>query len=296
MFTESFKFINLPKEQISTRTMIISTNLVINTELLFQNLPVVEVQLPYNIKKKEKVVEYVCNQSLNEGDIIYVEYTNLKRGNFFTKKTKKKYFRNSLTLIMFIDGKCVNFKLPHQGRIQMTGIKKQEHSEKCILHLWRILNNIKVPNIWYLSNGDNLSVIFRTVMTNINFALGFGINRQLLDMYINKKTPFNSLLETSFGYTGINVKIPYTLDLDEKLYTITLINNNIVKGYITQNDYINTLTEKEQKKERTKKRYNTFLIFYSGTGIMSGMSCYYMQDIYEKFMKTIYNAKNIIQE
>ena len=44
-------------------------------------------------------------------------------------------------------------------------------------------------------------------MTNIDFNVGFNINREELDIYINSSTLFNSLLETSFGYTGVNIKI-----------------------------------------------------------------------------------------
>ena len=50
-------------------------------------------------------------------------------------------------------------------------------------------------------------------MTNIDFNIGYIINREELNRYINEHTEYNSLLETSFGYTGVNIKIPVRQDL-----------------------------------------------------------------------------------
>ena len=45
-------------------------------------------------------------------------------------------------------------------------------------------------------------------MTNIDFNVGFIINRENLDKHMNELENFNSLLETSFAYTGVNIKFP----------------------------------------------------------------------------------------
>jgi hypothetical protein len=289
------------KKKISTKTIIISTNLTVDIEYLFNNLPVVDTQMPF-FKKKEQIMNYIHSCKLQDGDIIYMKYKNKTKGKYITNKTKKKYMKNSLTIVMYIDNKCINFKLPTQGKIQMTGCKEEEQAFKCIKKLWEYIEKYN-ENIYslYLSEQDKLQhktfqCIFRTVMTNVNFNLGFGINRQLLNLYINKYTKFNSLLETSFGYTGVNIKIPYTLEFSEHIPTLSLIDNKWVYGFITQSDYIQNLSEKEQKKEISKKRNNTFLIFYSGVAIMSGMSLHYMQNIWYDFTKTITDAKKFIEE
>ena len=43
-------------------------------------------------------------------------------------------------------------------------------------------------------------------MTNIDFDLGFNINRIHLDKYIKQKTEHKSIYEPSYGYTGANIK------------------------------------------------------------------------------------------
>lgn len=292
---------SLPYDQVSTKTIIISTNLILDTEYLFQHLPVVSLQIPSNLKKKEKIIEFICSQPLKDGDIIFMEYANYTKGQYVPKKSKKKFFRNSITIIMYINGKCINFKLPNQGRIQMTGCKEDKHAELVIFKIWEYIQQLPLSYTLKLSENDKqldktLSIVFRTVMTNINFKLGFSINRQLLDMYINQYTPFNSLLESSFGYTGVNIKVPYTLEYEQTIPTLTCVNNEWIRGNITQDEYIRTLTEKEQKKERNKKRNNTFLIFYSGVAIMSGMCPYYMEDTWDQFIKTINDARQMIEE
>jgi hypothetical protein len=284
----------IPEDKISTKTMIITTNLNINIPLLFDKVPVINLDTPL-FKNKEKVKKFICSQQLNDGDIIYIDYQGISKG-VSLKKKNKKYFRNSLTMIMFCSGKLINFKIPKKGRIQVTGVKKDIQVEKCIKIIWEYLQNI--PDSYEFTDGSNEFFInLRTVMTNVDFNLGFGINRQLLDIYINKYTPFNSLLETSFGYTGLNVKIGVTLDLDEKIPTLRrLENGEWVHGTITQGDYINSLNPKDKKKELTKKRCNTFLIFYSGRSILSGINFLYMKDVFSEFTTIIRNAREFIEE
>ena len=56
-------------------------------------------------------------------------------------------------------------------------------------------------------------------MRNIDFGLNFYVDREKLDEYFNTCTDYHSLLETSFGYTGVNIKIPISnvhLNLDAK--------------------------------------------------------------------------------
>ena len=132
-------------------------------------------------------------------------------------------------------------------------------------------------------------------MTNKVFKLGFRVNRQNLDRYVNRHTPYNSLLETSFGYTGVNIKIPFSVDRNDLIFTkfeYHLTRQQWIKQTITYNEYVSLVPSRHQ----TKKYRNTFLVFHSGTAIMSGMTLYYMRDGFNEFMQIIDDAREQIEE
>ena len=133
-------------------------------------------------------------------------------------------------------------------------------------------------------------------VTNIDFNVGFTINRENLDKYINSNTDYNSLLETSFGYTGVNIKIPMIRPPDMILKKLIWKNNNWEQDKISYTDYLNKLEEKERFKEVNKNRYNTFLVFHSGNVIMSSMHIDYMKDTFTKFVNIIKECRPHIEE
>jgi len=220
---------------------------------------------------------------------------------------RRKYFRNAITTVMAVDGKLINFKVPKQGKIQLTGCQREEQAIQCVQYFWNHVEKLipKYPQIVSIP-GPRIDVIFRTVMTDIVFKLGFQINRENLDIFINRKTSFNSLLETSFGYTGVNIKIPYhhpNITL-RRMITMTShpqsddqdITNRWKHSEINYNQYLELLDHKERQKEIRKRRNNTFLVFYSGTAIMSGLTSEYMRDVYYSFVGLIHKARAEIEE
>jgi hypothetical protein len=84
---------------------------------------------------------------------------------------------------------------------------------------------------------DNLTIDdYNELMTNIDFNVGFTINRENLDKYINSNTDYNSLLETSFGYTGVNIKIPMQRPPDMILKKLIWKNKRTKRNTIFSND------------------------------------------------------------
>lgn len=362
---------------VSTTTIVATTNLILDINMLFQKLPVESLSVPVKIKTKNDIKQYILDLQLPVGTIISVEHCNDIRGfkiqrrknatsakklknkkvgvseqkdvlgyvlpsvqilsefdNDITKipndhefifagdntahtfaeidayaknyyeninssepVKQKKYFRNTLTVVMMTNDKLINFKVPKQGKVQMTGCTKNEHARICIQYLWKYIQQIHAqhPSVYVFKSGNHLETIFRTVMTDIIFHLGFEINRQSLDEFINRQTVYNSLLETSFGYTGVNIKIPFEHE-NTMLETMSFENGKWIDSQIAYNDYVKTLDSKELSKEKNKKRNNTFLVFFSGTAIMSGMTQYYMRGVYEKFMSMIQDARSDIEE
>lgn len=286
------KFEDIP---VSTKTFIVTTNILINIKKLFDFLPVT----PYTIipkkrgrKKKSNTVD--PNKNIANGSIITLDLANNIRGVLLKKKKRKEgkksdYFRNSVTVVMVIDSKKINFKISRNGKFQMTGCKYDKHAEECVKYIWEYIKDNN--DIYQFADKTDFSASFIPAMRNIDFSLGFSLDREKLDQYFNNNTNYNSLLETSIGYTGVNIKIPVTKSIGD----IKIKKLNYKDGkwenpeYVSYDTYLNLLTLKEKIKKLEKERYNTFLVFHSGKVIMSSMCEDFAKDTYYEFLDIVKN-------
>jgi len=288
---------------VSTHTIIGNSNIKVkDMEYLFENIIITPFTLIEKRRGRKRKGEITLKEDvLSDGSIITAKFGNNIRGVDAKKNNKKskktRFFRNALTIVMFVEGKKINFKITRNGKFQFTGCKNVEQAKKSVKHIWKNFNkdNIDRDRLFDIK-GDFVSIYFLIVMTNIDFNLGFNVNREFLDRYINSNTLFNSLLETSFGYTGVNIKIPVITGTDFVINGIKLINDEWIDTDITYKEYIKNIPEDEREKLLRQKRYNTFLIFQSGNVIMSGYNKTYMKDVYYKFGQLLINSREHIEE
>ena len=280
---------------ISTETIIAKTNWKVDITELFNHLSVTEYTVIPKKRGRQSKTEKteVKQEELKDGQIVTLKIgSKLKGVNLKEKKNSKRFFRNSLTVVMFLDNKFINFKVSKNGKFQFTGCKNVSQSHSCMKFIHEYTKNTsKIINV----DGDS-EIIFLTVMTNINFNLGFCINREYLDDHINSTTKYYSLLETSFGYTGVNIKFPLQ-NINNMPITKILFKNNEWHHYtMTYQEYLQTLDDKEQKKESLKTRYNTFLVFQSGNVILSSPHKECMRKTYHDFLDIIAECRHKIEE
>jgi TATA-box binding protein (TBP) (component of TFIID and TFIIIB) len=318
--------------KVSTKTFIVMTNFTLDINKLFNYLPITPyIVVPKRRGRKKKNEPVDPNKDMLSGSIITLEYLNQIRGVDLKKKTKKKkenkkargsYFRNSVTVVMIIDDKKINFKVSRNGKFQMTGCKRDDHAEECVKWFWKYIKDSK--GIYKFigqspedtdsdtdsdsdTDGDSdnesdeiheLKAIFIPAMRNIDFGLDFFVDREQLDEYFNLRTDYHSLLETSFGYTGVNIKIPITKSILElQLKQITYDGTKWIEpSLVPYRDYLDMLPSKDVDKKLKKQRYNTFLVFHSGKVIMSGMEATFMKDVYYEFLDIIRECYDIIEE
>lgn len=288
---------------VSTKTFIAMTNLELDLKKLYEFLETTE----YNIvqkkrgRKKKEIDTEIENNNVPDGSIITMKYENKIKGIDLkpkknNKKKKSKWFRNSFTVVMILDNKPINFKICKNGVFQITGCKIDKHADGCIKHIWEYIKD-EENNIFKYTKGSNMESIFIPAMRNVDFNIGFCIDREKLSRFMTTQTKFNSLLETSFGYTGCNVKIKLSKNIvDLVLRKIVYMNDEYVESTILYGDYLKLLPEKEQLKKLNKVRYSTFLIFQSGKIICSSISKEYSRDAYEYFIEIIKECRPIIEE
>ena len=286
---------NFENIKISTETIIVKTNWKIDILELYNNLPITFYQvIPKKRGRKSKDEKKDDKKELlKDGDIVTLKLRNYLRGvELKDKKKAKRFFRNSLTIVMYLENKFINFKISKNGKIQFTGCKNNSQAEKSIKFIYEYIKD--KPKIIQVK--DYTQILFINAMANINFNVGFCINRENLDDYINHKTPYHSLLETSFGYTGVNIKIP--LNNIDNIPVVKMIYKDDQWSYepFNYSMYLDTLDEKEKKKESTKSRFNTFLVFQSGNIILSSPHKECMRKTYHEFSNIIKDCRKKIEE
>lgn len=306
---------NFDDIKISTQTIIGISNLSINTEKLYRKF----IVTPYTViekrrgrKKKDDV--HIEPQIPIDGSIVTVKFGNLIRGvDIRQKKKQGKFFRNALTLVMALEGKFINFKITKNGRFQFTGCKSISHAKECIKHMWNQINTSEYllqaklseddEMYKYIDNSEVFNIKFVTVMTNIDFNIGFPINREKLDEFINSESIYNSLLDTSFGYTGVNIKIKVTQELDFDIPCQKYVGDTWQEYSVKYSDFLRDENVKNAEsgskvptKYDSKTRYNTFLVFHSGNIIMSGYNTLFMKDCYTQFRTLLQNNRKHIEE
>ena len=294
MTGENFDDIN-----VTTKTYTAYTNLQFNLVELFNILPITEyVVLPKKRgRKKKDGLTIDPNKDVPFGSIVTLNHEGVIRGVRLKPSTKKKpgYFRNAVAVVMILD-KPINIKVCQSGSFQMTGCKSWEHAETCIYTIWEYIRDHKEV---YKSNSDNdvIELYIIPSMRNIDFDIGFKVNREIFHKYMDKQTNIFSLLETSFGYTGVIVKFPITNDInDMKIRYCKWENNKWENKDTLYREFLGTLPEQEKKKKLSKQKYNTFLVFHSGRVIFSGMTSFFMRDVYYDFQKLIQTGQDVIKE
>ena len=196
---------------------------------------------------------------------------------------------------MIIDNKPINFKICQNGMMQVTGCKFDSQAEDCVKFIWYYIKEQK--DIYKFTSGDYLDIMFIPVMRNIDFSLGFLVDREKLAKYMSTQTQFHSLLETSFGYTGVNIKIPIDSKIQQmEIKKLSFLDEKWDEKMTTYNEYLDRLTEKEISKKIKKERFVTFLCFHSGKVIQSGINAQLSRDSYYYFLQIIRTAFDEIEE
>jgi hypothetical protein len=311
------------KIKVSTKTFTAKTNIGIDLDKLYNFLPITDYTIVVPKRGRKKKGDVVNpNQDIPYGSIITIKSGNDVRGVVLKKPSKTKaakqhrnFFRNSITIVIVLD-KQINFKISKNGTFQMTGCKLHSHAEECIEIIWDFIKD--EPDIWsYNNDNTQLTTLYIPCMRNIDFSLGFTVDREKLNDYMKHHSLkiiskeklkyesmkdvndqyFHSLLETLFGYTGVNIKLPLTNDISTMKIKKKIFENNEWKEEMsTYKEYLDTLSEKDRQTKLSKERYLTFLVFHSGKIIMSGLTSEFMRDPYYFFLDIIRNAYDYIEE
>ena len=301
----------LPFNQLrySTKTIIAVTNMKINLDLFYQYIPIVNYTFPKKKRgrKKEGDVSHLCPNKLDNfpiGAIIALRNKKTIRGELPKKRqtASSTFFRNSVTIQMKIDvkNKFVNGKVCSNGKFQITGCNDEAYAYKFIYYLYDLMDKtgkqigeeiftIQKSSVF---KSDYPAAIINVVMKNINFKIGFNVNRERLDNYIRENTDYFSLFLSDL-HTCVSIKMEAKRPAEEKLDLVVLKGPNEFE--ISQVDFSVYQIHYDHNKKNEKKKYHTFLVFYSGSVILS--SCGPETEmVYNRFAQIIAENKSTLKE
>ncbi len=225
---------------VSTKTFVVRTNMLLKLRELYDYLPISEyVPAAKKRGRKKKDDNHLLDPS--NGSIICMKYTKEIRGTELKKPTQSakrrervkkevKCFRNSFTVIMLMEKKPVNMKISSNGMLQLTGVKTDSQVEGCVKHLWKLIS--LRPDLCAFSRGDEFEALLVPCMRNIDFDLGFNVDREKLAEYMMS----NSDNKNSYSSSYVSPK-NFIEDIMDSF-----------KGSIAQRKEVNELYEKIRNK------------------------------------------------
>ena len=294
---------------VSTKTVIAVTNLRIDLDVFFRYVPLVDFTPQEKRRGRKKRINIeIPVHILPFGSVIMVQRRRDFRGTVLKTKSRKNntYFLHSVTIVMSLhNNKFVNVKVSANGKFQITGCKENHHYEDTILALYQNLVRIQewTGETCYSIIQDepsqtstNVKAVFNTVMQNVDFNIGFPINRQRLDSFINQNTEYCSIFEGSIN-TEVNIKIPVRESSDTDLHQIRfdLVDQKIIHEKVPYAFYCDLLKEKERKKETRKERAHSVLLFNSGSLIMSSRGPD-MERAYYEFINLLLTHRKVFED
>lgn len=294
---------------VTTKTVVAVSNLQIDLQKFYKYVPIVDYT---PIKKKRgrqrKIVIPPRIIEVPYGQVISVKMGRQVRGLAKTKKSKT-FFLHCVTIILALNNnKFINVKVCSNGKFHVTGCKTDEHFSETLICIYNILKDIELytgEKVYRFvnENGEELNkeeerleVIFNTVMQNMDFDIGFKISREQLDKFINNETKFSSIFVGSIR-TSVNIKVQNIFEnstlISKMIYNTT--NKEITKCYVPYTKYLERLDEKERRKQDKKDKYHTFLIFSSGSVIMSS-SGPDMNKVFKDLIETLINNRTKFED
>lgn len=166
--------------RVSTITCISQLSSEINLDVLYDNIEI------------NKTILYIEN-----GSDKYKGYAKKFKKKARKASTTKSRFYNQSTLHLFNE-KIINIKIFNNGKIQLTGLRK----EKDIMDTIHILIE-ELSRLLIIPNNTHI-ISYKIVLINSDFDVGYKINREMLYRYINHIGLFCTYEPCT--YPGVNIK------------------------------------------------------------------------------------------
>lgn len=275
---------------VSTITVMAYSNVLMNVDKLFDKLAIHEIENPPLTKKKK--LPNIPQIDAPYGSIISLRAKNRFRG-LVTKRieTQAKYFLNQITCVISLGNKQNINVFIFKTSFKVVGCKEQSMAEEVITILWE--DYIKpLKDCYEVLDDDHPNFVFETVMTNVDFSLGFSINRKNLNTLLNSPQFSERIKMSRYETTGdANVNVQFHTERPPDYFYWRLIDNDGKWEFDKVDDIMYC-----DKRKKKKKKYTTFLVFHSSKTIASARYNQGMEKDYNYFMNIVKKYRPQIEE
>jgi hypothetical protein len=228
-------------------------------------------------------------------DIKEIQYFCTKCEAYFTLRQLKKIinFLNQITIVLSIDGIILNIML-FKNNFKIAGCKNDDDAVEATMILWQ--NYICPSKGWELRKEfikeKHPRFLFSLVMRNVDFRLGFFIDRKELNRLMNDEKYSNKIFMSqheSTAHTNVNIKM-YAKKPKGYMHDCLVLPKD------KQSYFIKLRHNSYRPPKKKKAKYTTAIVFSSSEIILSGRYEQNMKDSYEFFVKTAVSNRNIIEE
>lgn len=238
-----------------------------------------------------------------------------KRKRTTLKDSSKRNFLNCITLIIQIE-KRINIKIFKNGVFQLTGCKNIDNVRRCLKLILtelsraneRVLSqpisDAEQPVCFHLEEGfDGFVIYAKSAMRNIDFGLGFKVDRALLAnmlTYIYKDDDSVIIPDAIGNKMDVKIKLRITREELEHLPVTKITNpthDEPIEEEILYKKCLHII-EHDTKKIESKMRdkFVSFSIFQNGKVLLSAMDETIQKKYYEWFINLISEIKEAIKQ
>jgi|LauGreDrversion4_2_1035121.scaffolds.fasta_scaffold12709_4 TATA-box binding protein (TBP) (component of TFIID and TFIIIB) len=252
---------SLPTNKISTQTFTVKSNIQEISLMEFYEHIIVETDIT------KKGIQSVKYQNLKKG---HIEEKSKKFKKSNGEKYIKKNFLNCVTMIILLDKK-INIKFFKNGVFQLTGCKNTNHVIKSITIIRTTL--LKIKDHFKFEQGDNdLIVYIRSAMRNIDFDLGYQINRFSFFQYLVNtfKDNDNIVIPDAVG-NKMDTKIKIRLTQEEilALPVVKLVFPSKQQTSLSFKDCLELKPESYKTSYKPKEKFVSIFVFQNGKVLLS---------------------------
>lgn len=210
---------------------------------------------------------------------------------------KINHFLNQLTVVISIDKKPLLNMMVFKDNIKIAGCKTIDDAMEAVLIFWQ-------DYVTKIKDGHTLKpkercpkFVFEVVMRNVDFKLGFPIERSPLNILMNSPEFSDKIFMSQYestGHTNVNIKM-YSRKPEDHTYDCLVLPEGKDPRVISIKDNPYKSDKKKQNDDK-KTKYTTFIVFSSSEIILSGRYNKNMEQMYNFFVDLAFKNKSLIEE
>jgi TATA-box binding protein (TBP) (component of TFIID and TFIIIB) len=219
-----------------------------------------------------------------------------KKRTIKEQKKPKRNFLNCITLIIQIE-KRINIKIFKNGVFQLTGCKNVDNVRRCLILILQELS--KTDCFKFTEGATNFDIYIISAMRNIDFDLGFKVNRTLLSDYLTYiyDEDDDVIIPDAIGNKmDVKVKLRMTRKELEHIPIIKLSYPSFKETTVLYKDCLNVIEPNKKKLEnKLKDKFVTISVFQNGKVLLSAIDASIQEKYYDWFINLIKKIEDDIK-